>query len=297
MYDQRSTILQKNGGLGIPKLEVISASASLKLGLKFQQNTDPMMRTVFEESKLERRLEKTAKAIRIQWPITKMEEIDKYRGIEKKQELKRWARLKSQGIAVPEFSKDKIGNSWLKNSQLLKPSNFITALKMRANVAGNKAALARAKIKDDITCSHCHAQKETLGHILGQCKYTKKARIERHDKIKDYVLDRAVETIEAAVTKVPTLRSPEGDVLKPDLVIKNQVGVSLRGRYHSPWGWGRGISTSGQAQQDRQIRKTTAGPTRKTECSERRGPTHRSRHKGSYSKGNNTRTGKSRNQG
>jgi hypothetical protein len=49
------TAKKKDGGAGIPKLEVISASASLKLGLKFQQNTDPMMRTVFEESKLEKR--------------------------------------------------------------------------------------------------------------------------------------------------------------------------------------------------------------------------------------------------
>jgi hypothetical protein len=34
-----------------------------------------------------------------------MEEINKYRAREKKQELKWWARLKSQGKAVPGFSK------------------------------------------------------------------------------------------------------------------------------------------------------------------------------------------------
>jgi hypothetical protein len=106
---------RKDGGLGIPKLEVITASASLKLGLKFQHNMDPTMRVVFEESRLEKRLEMTAKAIRIQWPITRIEEIDKYKTREKKQELKRWARLKSQGKAVSAFSKDKIGNSWQKN--------------------------------------------------------------------------------------------------------------------------------------------------------------------------------------
>lgn len=73
--------------------------------------------------------------------------------------------------------------------EILTPSKYVTALKMRTNVAGDKAALIRAKIKDDINCRKCHAQKETLGHILGQCINTKKERIKRHDQIKDYILE------------------------------------------------------------------------------------------------------------
>jgi hypothetical protein len=96
---------------------------------------------------------------------------------------------------------------------------------MRANVACDKVALARAKMKNEVACRRCHAQTETLGHVLGQCLYTKKDRIKRHDDIKDFILGKVVGTTnDAVVTREPVLRSPE-DVLKPDLVIKNQEGV------------------------------------------------------------------------
>jgi hypothetical protein len=97
---------------------------------------------------------------------------------------------------------------------------------MRANVAADKVSLSRAKMRDEINCRKCRVQNETLGHIIGQCASTKKERIERHDEIKDYILNRIVENDkEAAVTREPTLLSPEGRALKPDLVVKNQEGV------------------------------------------------------------------------
>jgi predicted nuclease of restriction endonuclease-like RecB superfamily len=97
---------------------------------------------------------------------------------------------------------------------------------MRANVAGDRAALARAKIAKDIECRKCRVQKETLGHILGQCTSTKKERIARHDTIKDFIIQKIADhDKEAAITREPTLRTPNGGVLKPDLVIKNQRGV------------------------------------------------------------------------
>jgi hypothetical protein len=40
---------KKNRGLGIPKLENTYATTALKMGLKFQQNSDPVMKAVFEE--------------------------------------------------------------------------------------------------------------------------------------------------------------------------------------------------------------------------------------------------------
>jgi hypothetical protein len=81
-------------------------------------------------------------------------------------------------------------------------------------------------MRDDIRCRKCRVQNETLGHIIGQCASTKKERIERHDQIKDFILKRIIENDkEAAVTREPTLLSPEGGILKPDLVVKNQEGV------------------------------------------------------------------------
>jgi hypothetical protein len=196
------------------------------MGIKFKNNPDPVMRAIYDESGLDIKLQKIAKSARIQWPIRRLRDIEKYKSQEKKRETKQWAQLKSQGKAVHAFTENKVGNAWLTNPEILRPSKYITALKMRANIAGDRAALTRAKIKDDINCRKCHTQKETLGHILGQCIFTKKGRIRRHDCIKDYILQEVVDKDkEAIVTNEPTLRCSEGLVLKPDLVIKNREGV------------------------------------------------------------------------
>jgi hypothetical protein len=217
---------RRDGGLGIPKLETRITSSSLKTGIKFLDSADPVMAAIARESHLERRLQGIARAARISWPITNMKALVQYQSREKKNELKKWAALKSQGKAVKAFKDDNISNAWLINPKVFRPSRYITALRMRANVAADKAALSRAKMRDDIKCRKCRVQNETLGHIIGQCASTKKERIERHDQIKDFILKRIVENDkEAAVTREPTLLSPEGGILKPDLVVKNQEGV------------------------------------------------------------------------
>jgi hypothetical protein len=152
--------------------------------------------------------------------------LEQYKSREKRCELKQWASLKSQGKAVQAFRDDRISNAWLINPKILGPSRQITALKMRANVAADRASLSRAKLRDDINCRKCRVLKETPGHIIGQCASTKKERIGRHDEIKDLILKKIVENDkEAVVTREPTLLSPQGGVLKPDLVVKNQEGV------------------------------------------------------------------------
>jgi hypothetical protein len=58
-----------DGGLGIPKLETIVVSSSLKAGLKFMECDDPIMKAICEESHLEARVRGIAQGARIQWPI------------------------------------------------------------------------------------------------------------------------------------------------------------------------------------------------------------------------------------
>jgi hypothetical protein len=56
--------------------------------------------------------------------------------------------------------------------------------------------------------------------------FLQKERKDRHDEIKDFILKKITEKdTKAVVTREPTLHSPEGMVLKPDLVVKNQEGV------------------------------------------------------------------------
>jgi hypothetical protein len=110
---------------------------------------------------------------------------------------------------------------------------------MRANVAADKASLYRAKKRDNVNCRKCHVQTETLGHITGQCTSTKQDGIGRHDAIKDFMIKRMAENDkEAFLTREPTLTSPDGETLKPDLVVKNREGVfvvdvTVR---HEDWG-------------------------------------------------------------
>jgi hypothetical protein len=174
----------KDGGLGIPRIVTMVVSITLKTGLKFTDSLDPVMRAVAAESKLEQRQREIAKMARLGWPIANSGVIDQYKAREKKKEIARWASLESQGKAVKAFAGNKIANAWLMKPQILKPSKYITALKMRANVAADKVALARAKIRRDIECRKCHIQKETLGHILGQFIHKKRKELRDTTKLR-----------------------------------------------------------------------------------------------------------------
>jgi hypothetical protein len=125
---------KKDGGLGIPRLETMATSINLKTGLKFLTSIDPVMKALAKESHLEQKLKRIAQMARIEWPIQNIAEIDRYRAGERRRETARWASLQSQGKAAKSFVGNKVANAWLKNPQLLKPSKYITALKMRANV-------------------------------------------------------------------------------------------------------------------------------------------------------------------
>jgi hypothetical protein len=140
---------RKDGGVGIPKLETICISSSLKTGIKFLDNVDPVMAAIARESNLEHRLQDMARAARIAWPIMNIDALTQYKSREKKNEFKKWASLRSQGKAVKAFREDRISNAWLINPKVFGPSRYITALKVRANVAADKVSLSRAKLRRD----------------------------------------------------------------------------------------------------------------------------------------------------
>ncbi|KAG5869819.1 hypothetical protein JTB14_037554 [Gonioctena quinquepunctata] len=90
---------KKDGGLGIPRLEWLLTSATLKASLKFVDNPDPVMQALSAGTKMESRLQSLARAARINWPVdpailkscnTKM----------RKRELARWNSQGSQGKSI-----------------------------------------------------------------------------------------------------------------------------------------------------------------------------------------------------
>lgn len=59
---------KRDGGLGFPKLEIITISSCLRAGIKFLESNDPVMRAVSEMTNLEERLKKLSASARLNWP-------------------------------------------------------------------------------------------------------------------------------------------------------------------------------------------------------------------------------------
>jgi hypothetical protein len=103
------------------------------------------MRALWLNAGMASRLNSLAKATRVNpWPTYDPKDLDRYKLAMKRSELARWASLVSQGKSIMSFADNKIANAWLTNKKLLKPGNFISALRLRANVAGDRVALNRA---------------------------------------------------------------------------------------------------------------------------------------------------------
>jgi predicted transcriptional regulator len=84
-------------------------------------------------TKLEERLKHMAKAMRLSWPVLNFRVIEAYKKRQKTEELKNWCDLRAKGRGVAEFKDERYGNAWLYHSELLKPSRYLTALRLRWN--------------------------------------------------------------------------------------------------------------------------------------------------------------------
>jgi hypothetical protein len=201
------------GGLGLPRFEHIIKLGTLKTAIKIKDSTDRAVSGLVDEHG-EIKLKKIANSLRINWPAS-LEDIEKARKRLKAAHIKQWAELRSQGQGVLDFSRNKTSNVWLTNYELLKPSRFIDALKLRTNTFGTRSVLARADKNIDVACRKCRTQPETLGHILGLCQYTKGLRIKRHDEAKMTLADNLRKSYEVFIE--PSLKVG-GNLYKPDLV-------------------------------------------------------------------------------
>jgi hypothetical protein len=218
---------KRDGGLGIPKLEVLATSTALKQSITLLNSLDPVAHALLRETKLEQRMQSLAKAMRLQWPIMTFKPIDAYKRRMKSEELKTWSQLKTKGRGVTAFIDDRYGNAWLYNPNLLKPSRFLTGLRLRGGMTSDKVTMNKVVPQTTVKCRKCRTCNETLAHILGQCVYSKAQRIRRHDEIRDFVSKKlssmkgGIKIIEEALIPTPT-----GN-LKPDLVVVNQGRVHV----------------------------------------------------------------------
>ena len=218
---------KRDGGLGITKLEALVTNTSLKQGITLLNTLDPAIHALLQETKLEQRLISLAKAIRLPWPILNFRVIDSYKKRVKEDELKNWSQMKTKGRGVTAFKDDRNGNAWLYNPNLLRPSRFLTALRLRGGMTSDKVTMNKVVPQLNVKCRKCKSCNETLAHILGQCIHTKSQRIRRHDEIRDFVSRKLASKKEEISIIEETLIPTQTGNLKPDLVVVNQGRVHV----------------------------------------------------------------------
>lgn len=207
---------RKQGGLGLLEVEKMVLIAALRNGLKARQSTDPVTRAAMNTNETDSQLKSYADALRLHWPIT-TKELDTFKYKLRLSYAQKWAEQKWQGQGVEEFAQDTVGNSWLRRYDLLPPSRYIDAIKLRTNTYPTRAMMKIIDGRVDSSCRKCLDSSETLGHILGRCRYTKDKRISRHNEIKDLLKARLA-------TRYQVMDEPQitvqGRRFKPDLVVK-----------------------------------------------------------------------------
>jgi hypothetical protein len=104
---------KRDGGMGIPKLQILVLSSALKQGITLLNSLDPATHALMQNTKLENRLERMARAMRLAWPILNFRLIEDYKKRMKSEELKNWSALPTKGRGVHAFIDDRYGNSWL----------------------------------------------------------------------------------------------------------------------------------------------------------------------------------------
>ncbi|CAM2095303.1 unnamed protein product [Caretta caretta] len=150
-------------------------------------------------------------------------------------EFANWENLPCQGSGVSHFGNDPISNDWLKHHPGFSERQFLTALKLRANVYPTREYLGRGKNNHNVQCRHCHASYESLSHILGQCPAVQSARILRHNKLCG-ILAREARKLKWVTYQEPHLHTAKNELRKPDLVFVKDgtalvVDVTVRFEY------------------------------------------------------------------
>lgn len=103
---------KNNGGLKLPRFEHLVKLGTLKNGINMKNSLDPAASSLINES-TELKLKKIANSLRINWPATSAD-IEKAKRRLKNERIKQWADLRSQGHGVADFTREKLGNVWLK---------------------------------------------------------------------------------------------------------------------------------------------------------------------------------------
>ena len=96
-----------------------------------------------------------------------------------------WCKLRLHGIGVSQFQQNPKDNKNLMKKVGMTTSEYVTFLKMNANVASVRNTPGRSI--DGTQCRHCGTEKEYLAHVLGSCPRGELIRNQRHHSIRERI--------------------------------------------------------------------------------------------------------------
>ena len=109
---------------------------------------------------------------------------------------------------------------------MLRPGQFIDALKLRTNTFGTRVALGHELAEPEVLCRRCRLKPETLGHVIGECVAGRLARIVRHNWLVGKIAERCrLNGMEICREQAFTL--PDGSTLRPYLVVKHRDTAAM----------------------------------------------------------------------
>jgi hypothetical protein len=94
---------KRDGGQGIPKLEILATTTALKQGIYLIHTRYQTLQALLGATHYEKRLEKMAKSIRLPWPVSTIKQIDAHKRPLKASELCEWSRIPSRGKGTLSF--------------------------------------------------------------------------------------------------------------------------------------------------------------------------------------------------
>uniref|UniRef100_A0AAY4CRI0 Reverse transcriptase domain-containing protein n=1 Tax=Denticeps clupeoides TaxID=299321 RepID=A0AAY4CRI0_9TELE len=239
---------RRDGGMGLLKLADSVPSIQVRRIQRVAHSEDPTIRQLMSSAKAQKGFERawkraggapdTAPALTDPYtPSVSPEHVDCLTTPQKvnypvprdwrKDEYEYWCRLPVQGMGTVCFGNDNISNHWLRNHRGFRERHYIAALQLRANVYPTRESLNRGISGALLHCRKCSSKYESCSHILGQCPAVQAARIARHNKICDILVDE-VKRLGWETHKEPRLYTTKGELRKPDIIfVREDVAIVI----------------------------------------------------------------------
>jgi hypothetical protein len=199
----------RDGGLGLPNLEIEVQIGVFRGLVALTSSNDQTIVNIAALCNVNAKKAALMKRLNAVGVVN----VKRWRG----QQLKELKEQVVAGEGAACFTKCPISNHWLSHVTFMKEPEYISAVKLRAGVYPVRAALARGQTEMNRACRRCPDPCETACHVSSWCPAVKKARIQRHNKVVNFLCG-AIKRVGWQVLVEPVIIGPDGNRYRPDLV-------------------------------------------------------------------------------